>query len=171
MISEQEQELAGNIFMFLKASIDGLLATIVHLRSENQNIQRENLSLSIANSELQKEYDLYKHQLIQFMQFQQNMTLDTSQHQDLQQQELQLQIQQQQLQQQQHLQQLQQLHEQLQQQQQQQLPQHIVHEQHIHDQQQQQQLHDQLQQLQQQQLHDQLHLQQQQLLFHNNSTQ
>jgi len=42
-ISEQEQEIANNMILFLKVHIDGLLATIHHLRNENENLKKEKL--------------------------------------------------------------------------------------------------------------------------------
>jgi len=68
LISEQEQELAGNMLLYFKASIDGLLATIVHLRSENQNFQKENMTLTLLNNALQADYDYHKNQLIKVRQ-------------------------------------------------------------------------------------------------------
>jgi len=130
MISEQEQEVATNMMLYFKASFDGLLATIVHIRNENQNYQRENMALSLANTDLSKEYDMYKHQLIQLTHFQHLSPENTQQDlQHQQQQEImqyqQLQLHQQQLQlQQQQLQQLQQ-----QQQQPQQLQDHTLQQQ------------------------------------------
>jgi len=76
LISEQEQEVATNMFMYLKASIDGLLATIVHLRTENQNLQKENMTLAMINNTLNSDYEAHKTQLIkvtQFVQMQQDL--------------------------------------------------------------------------------------------------
>jgi len=71
LISEQEQEVAANMLMYFKASIDGLLATIVHLRSENQNFQKENMTLTMLNGALQSDYEFHKGQLIKFTQLMQ----------------------------------------------------------------------------------------------------
>jgi len=152
LISEQEQEVATNMLLYFKASIDGLLATIVHLRSENQNLQKENMTFAMLNNTLQSDYEAHKTQLIkitQFIQQQQEMqhasmmpeNQQQYEHQSMLLQEQQMQQQQQELQHQQlqHQQQLQQqqLQHHLQQEQQQQLQQlhQLQHQQHLQHQQ------------------------------------
>jgi len=150
LISEQEQEVATNMLLYFKASIDGLLATIVHLRSENQNLQKENMTLAMLNNTLNSDYEAHKSQLIKITQF-----IQQQQQQDLQAGMMQ-QSQQSLIDQQNILLQEQQQH-QLMQQQQQGLQ---IHDQYQHD-----QLQQHLQQLQQQQLQQQ-QLQQQQQQLH-----
>jgi len=151
LISEQEQEIATNMLLYFKASIDGLLATIVHLRSENQNLQKENMTLAMLNGTLNSDYEAHKTQLIKITQFIQQQ----QQHQDLQSGMMQ-QSQQGLLDQQQSILLQEQQQQQLMQQQQQGLQ---LHDQYQHH----DQLQQHLQQLQQQQLQAQ-QLQQQQLL-------
>jgi len=80
-ISEQEHEVANNVFLYFKASVDGLLATIVHLRSENQALQKENMEIGSLNNALQTDYEYNKNQLLKLMQLaqqHQEMTADLS---------------------------------------------------------------------------------------------
>jgi len=63
-LTEQEQEAAINIMLYLKASVHGLLATIHHLRTENQNLRKENFTLKYINEALTQECRALKNQLL-----------------------------------------------------------------------------------------------------------
>lgn len=155
LISEQEQEVATNMLLYFKASIDGLLATIVHLRGENQNLQKENMTLAMLNSSLNSDYEAHKQQLIKITHFIQQQQANQEQAAMMQQNQQQTQgmlLQEQQLLQQQLLHQqqqqgLQQIHEQFQHEQ---LQQHLLQQQQLA----------QLQQMQDPQLQQQQQLQQ-----------
>lgn len=59
-ITEQEQEAANNMLLFVKASTDGFLATIHHLRTENDNLKKENLALKLSNDALMEDIRIVK---------------------------------------------------------------------------------------------------------------
>jgi len=62
-ITEQEQEAANNMLLFVKASSDGFLATIHHLRSDNDQLRKENLALKFVNETLMEDVRVVKLQL------------------------------------------------------------------------------------------------------------
>jgi len=81
-ITEQEQEAANNMLLFVKASTDGFLATVHHLRTENDvlkyvllicgqiffglilvSCRKENLALKFVNASLLDDVRLVKLQL------------------------------------------------------------------------------------------------------------
>jgi len=62
-ITEQEQEAANNMLLFVKASTDGFLATIHHLRTENDGLRKENLALKFVNETLLEDVRVVKLQL------------------------------------------------------------------------------------------------------------
>jgi len=63
-ISEQEQDVAQYMMLYLKASVHGLLATIHNLRTENQNLRKENLTLKFVNEALTQDCRTLKNQLL-----------------------------------------------------------------------------------------------------------
>jgi len=100
---EQEQEVASNMMLYIKASVDNLLATIHHLRNENQALKKENLAFKLVNGTLTEECRNVKTQL---------MALSSATMQHLQPEQIQqLQQQQQLAQQQQHYHQMMQQHQ------------------------------------------------------------
>jgi len=62
-ITEQEQEIANNMILYLKVHIDGLLATIHHLRTENENLKKEKMDRQHLGDVLRYECLILKNQL------------------------------------------------------------------------------------------------------------
>jgi hypothetical protein len=51
-ILEQEQDAANNMLLFMKATTDGFLATIHHVRTDNDKLKKENSTLKFFNQTL-----------------------------------------------------------------------------------------------------------------------
>jgi len=62
-ITEQEQEMANNIILYLKVHIDVLLHTIHSLRTENENLKKEKMERQQLGDILRYECMVLKNQL------------------------------------------------------------------------------------------------------------
>jgi len=62
-ITEQEQEIANNMILYMKLHIDGLLATIHHLRTENENLKKEKMERHQLGELLRYDCIILKNQL------------------------------------------------------------------------------------------------------------
>eukprot|EP01125_Pyxidicula_operculata_P011666 TRINITY_DN3821_c0_g1_i4.p2 TRINITY_DN3821_c0_g1~~TRINITY_DN3821_c0_g1_i4.p2 ORF type:complete len:396 (-),score=78.89 TRINITY_DN3821_c0_g1_i4:201-1388(-) len=66
-VTEQEQEMCQNTFIYFKSTIDQILTTIHSYRVENDTLRKENLQLKYSNAALTDEIRLMKMHLFHFV--------------------------------------------------------------------------------------------------------